>query len=95
MQEKQRANDFEEELQLLQKHLKTTQAKVAEQVNNQANFSILLNMESIQSQEIANLKATKDVYDAQLTIFSNELLTTQVNINNILFHITKSHRFLE
>jgi hypothetical protein len=34
MQEKQRANDFEEELQLLQKHLKTTQAKVAEQVNN-------------------------------------------------------------
>ncbi len=32
MQEKQRANDLEEESQLLQKHLKSTQAKVAEQV---------------------------------------------------------------
>jgi hypothetical protein len=38
MQEKQRANDLEEEIQLVQKHLKTTQAKVAEQVNDKKNF---------------------------------------------------------
>ncbi len=39
MQEKQRVDDLEEELKLLQKHLKTTQAKVAEQVNDNKNFS--------------------------------------------------------
>lgn len=33
MQHKQRAEDLEEELQLIQKHLKSTQTKVAEQVN--------------------------------------------------------------
>ncbi|CAF4380200.1 unnamed protein product, partial [Adineta steineri] len=29
------------------------------------------------SQEIASLKATKDVYDAQFAIITNELLKTQ------------------
>jgi len=38
MQEKQRVDDLEEELKLLQKHLKTTQAKVAEQVNDNKSF---------------------------------------------------------
>jgi hypothetical protein len=48
MQEKQRGNDFEEELQLIQKHLKTTQSKVAEQVNNIKNiFLIFLNIKTI------------------------------------------------
>ena len=32
MDEKQHANDLEEEVQLIQRHLKTTQSKVAEQV---------------------------------------------------------------
>ncbi|CAF3824066.1 unnamed protein product, partial [Rotaria sordida] len=63
MQQKQRADDLEEELQLLQKHLKATQTKVAEQ-----------------SQEIANLKATKDIYDAQFANFTDELLNTQAQL---------------
>ncbi len=89
MQEKQRGNDLEEELQLIQKHLKTTQSKVAEQVDDSKNISNILNIKPIQSQEIANLKATKDVYDAQLTVFSNELLETQVRINIILINLNK------
>lgn len=31
-----------------------------------------------QSQEIGNLKATNDVYDTQIAMFTDELLTTQV-----------------
>ncbi|CAF2579258.1 unnamed protein product [Rotaria sp. Silwood2] len=63
MQQKQRADYLEEELQLLQKHLKATQAKVIEQ-----------------SQEIANLKETKDIYDVQLANFTHELLNTQAEL---------------
>ncbi|CAF0973189.1 unnamed protein product [Rotaria sp. Silwood1] len=63
IQQKQRADDLEEELQLLQKHLKATQTKVIEQ-----------------SQEIANLKATKDIYDIQLANFTHELLNTQAEL---------------
>ncbi|CAF1443425.1 unnamed protein product [Adineta steineri] len=60
IQQKQRSNDLEDELQLIQKYSKSTQTRAAEQ-----------------SQEIASLKSTKDGYDAQLAIFTNELLQTQ------------------
>ncbi|CAF0919722.1 unnamed protein product [Adineta steineri] len=43
-----------------------------------------------QSQEIASLKATKDVYDAQLAVFTNELLKTQVCILILIFVNIKS-----
>lgn len=42
MNEKQHANDLEEEVQLIQRHLKTTQAKVAEQVREIQLRSITL-----------------------------------------------------
>ncbi|CAF1214300.1 unnamed protein product [Adineta ricciae] len=60
IQQKQRSDDLEEELQILKKHLKSAQNKVVEQ-----------------SEEIASLKATKDVYDSQLAMFTNELLNTK------------------
>lgn len=41
MNEKQHVNDLEEELQLIQRHLKTTQAKVAEQVEWELNIFYL------------------------------------------------------
>ena len=46
IQQRQHVNDLEEELQLLQKHLKATQAKVVEQVNvNKKNsFFFLFNI---------------------------------------------------
>lgn len=41
MQQKQRTDDLEEELQLLQKHLKFTQTKAAEQVDDNKIFFFL------------------------------------------------------
>jgi len=46
----------------------------------------------IQLLEIGNLKATKDVYDAQLTIFSNELVSAQVRRS--FFHLRSLLIFL-
>lgn len=82
MQQRQRVGDLEEEMELLHKQLRTTQLKVVEQVKSgmqQYEYTIFC---SVKSQEIGNLKATKDVYDAQLAIFSDELLNTQVSAHH-------------
>ncbi len=47
MHEKQRTSDLEEELQLIQKHLKTTQSKVAEQVKTKKISLFSFNIEII------------------------------------------------
>ena len=79
MHQRQRVSDLEEELELLHKRLRSTQLKVIEQVqrfylknNYKEKYSFL------QSQEIGNLKANKDVSDAQIAMFTDELLLTQV-----------------
>jgi hypothetical protein len=46
IQQKQRADDLEEEIQLIKKHLKNTQNKVAEQVNDHPSFSFRFHIQA-------------------------------------------------
>jgi hypothetical protein len=52
MQQKQRTDDLEEELQLLQKHLKSTQEQVADQVDDNITFSFQLKFKSFSHKKL-------------------------------------------
>ncbi len=62
MQEKQRANDFEEELQLIQKHLKTTQSKVAEQVKRRKFDFLLFSISSLSSPKKSRISKQREMF---------------------------------
>ncbi len=52
IQQKQRTDDLEEELQLLQKHLKSTQEQVADQVDDNTTFYFQLKFKSFSHKKL-------------------------------------------
>jgi hypothetical protein len=81
MQQRQRIGDLEEQLESLQKKFQTAKKRVIEQVmtSKSIRLSKEKRMSIFQAREIESFQTTKASYDAQLAVFTNELLNTQVS----------------
>ena len=90
MQQRQRVGDLEEELDVLKKQFRAAQSKIIDQVGESERNSDVLFL-PLKSKEIGNLKASKDMHDTEIAMFTEELLSTKVGSLNLFDESLMNH----